>query len=262
MIEFTCECGKSYVVKDESAGRRGKCKECGAPITVPTPAAKKALPTHGKPRKPARVPTPAAQKGAASRAGPSGSMPWDGGPEKKLSKLEDRCGPSPIYLMVAARSFFKGQGTAEFREDMLRVRGTLSPDPFETIVYWIVAVVVGNFVVAVIPIRVVIDWGPPIFNIACVGYLIYQLVTDREMKALFVRPEKVKSVVCEGPIVTIKCKVDLAPGLNVIRMFIAPRFRKAFFRDFDKLFPNMLPESYRAAAERVREAESPEDTEY
>lgn len=259
MIEFSCECGKSYVVKDESAGRRGKCKECGAPITVPTPAAKKSTRPRGKP---AKVPTPAAQKGAVPGAGPGGSMPWDEGPEKKLSKLEDKCGPSPICLMVAARSFFKGQGTAEFREDMLRVRGTLSPDPFETIVYWLVAVVVGNFIVAVIPIRAVIDWGPYIFNIACVGYLIYQLVSDREMKALFVRPEKVKSVLCEGPIVTIKCKVDLAPGLNVIRMFIAPRFRKAFFRDFDKLFPEKLPESYRAAVERIREAESPADTGY
>ena len=28
MIEFSCDCGKSYTVKDESAGRQGKCKEC------------------------------------------------------------------------------------------------------------------------------------------------------------------------------------------------------------------------------------------
>lgn len=259
MIEFSCECGKSYVVKDESAGRRGKCKECGAPITVPTPAAKKSTRPRGKP---AKVPTPAAQKGAVPGAGPGGSMPWDEGPEKKLSKLEKKCGSSPICLMVAARRFFKGEGTAEFREDQLRVRGVLGVEPFETIVYWIVAVVVGNFVVAIIPIVAVINWGPTIFNVACAGYLVYYFASGSEMKSLFVKPDKVKSVECEGPIVTIKCKVDLAPGLNVIRMFIAPRFRKAFFRDFDKLFPEKLPESYRAAVERIREAESPADTEY
>lgn len=35
MIEFTCTCGKEYKVKDEMAGQRGKCKECGAGIRVP-----------------------------------------------------------------------------------------------------------------------------------------------------------------------------------------------------------------------------------
>lgn len=35
MIEFTCACGNEYKVKDEMAGRHGKCKECGAGIRVP-----------------------------------------------------------------------------------------------------------------------------------------------------------------------------------------------------------------------------------
>jgi hypothetical protein len=38
VIEFTCACGKEYKVKDEMAGRRGKCKECGAEIRVPEKA--------------------------------------------------------------------------------------------------------------------------------------------------------------------------------------------------------------------------------
>ena len=249
MIEFSCDCGKSYVVKDESAGKRGKCKECGAPLSVPT----KGAPPHGIPGKP---PAPAAETGAAGGAGQDGPMPWDEGPEKKLAKLTHKCGASPIYLIVAARRFFTGEGTAEFREDMLRLRGVLGVAPFQTIVYWAIAVIIGNFVVTliptVLPIRAVMLWGPPVFNVACAGYLVFQFVGVREMKSIFVRPEKVKSVVCEGPIVTIKCRVDLAPELNAIRMFVSPGFRLTFFREFDKMFPGKLPDNYRAAAQRIK----------
>ena len=35
-IEFTCSCGKKYKFKSEMAGRRGKCKQCGAKIQVPS----------------------------------------------------------------------------------------------------------------------------------------------------------------------------------------------------------------------------------
>ena len=248
MIEFSCDCGKSYVVKDESAGRRGQCKECGAPLAVPT----KGSPLHGKP------PTPVAEMGAAGGAGPGGPMPWDEGPEKKLAKLTRKCGASPIYLLVAARRFFTGEGSAEFREDTLRVRGVLGVAPFHAIVYWIIAVLIGNFVVTliptVLPIRAVMLWGPFVFNIVCVGYLVFQFVAGREMKSIFVRPEKVKSVVCEGPVVTIKCRVDLADELNAIRIFVSPGFRLTFFREFDKMFPEKLPDNYRAAAQRIRGA--------
>jgi len=37
MINFQCECGKSYNVKDEMAGRTGPCQQCGQVITVPSP---------------------------------------------------------------------------------------------------------------------------------------------------------------------------------------------------------------------------------
>ena len=254
MIEFSCDCGKSYVVKDESAGRRGQCKECGAPITVPTKGAS----PHGIPDEP----TPAAKMGAAGGTGPGGPMPWDEGPEKKLAKLTKKCGASPIYLLVAARRFFTGEGSAEFREDTLRVRGVLGVEPFQTLVYWAIAVIIGNFVVTLIPVvlpfRVIIKWGPPIFNVVCVGYLIFQFVAAREMKSLFVRPDKVKSVVCKGPIVTIKCRVDLAPELNAIRMFVSPGFRLTFFREFDKMFPGKLPDNYRAAVQSFKRGDADE----
>ena len=261
MIEFSCDCGKSYVVKDESAGRRGKCKECGAAIQVPAPAAKESTLPRGKPGEPATAPTPAAEMGAAIGAGPGGPMPWDEEQGKKLAKLTEKCGASSIYLIAVARRFFTGEGTAEFREDTLRVRGTLGVEPFETILYWVIAVVVGNFLVAFIPIRAVIDWGPPIFNVVCAGYLVYHFVGSREMKSLFVKRDKVKSVVCEGPIVTIKCRADLAPGLNAIRMFVSPGYRLTFFRKFDKMFPETLPDSYRAAVQRIKGVDA-DDAEY
>ena len=36
-ITVTCACGKSFTVGDEFAGRTGKCKGCGAALTVPAP---------------------------------------------------------------------------------------------------------------------------------------------------------------------------------------------------------------------------------
>jgi ubiquitin-protein ligase/transcription elongation factor Elf1 len=38
MITFSCDkCGKAFSVDDKLAGRKGKCKACGAPIEVPAP---------------------------------------------------------------------------------------------------------------------------------------------------------------------------------------------------------------------------------
>lgn len=34
-IAVTCSCGKSFRVKDEYAGRRGKCPACGVAVTIP-----------------------------------------------------------------------------------------------------------------------------------------------------------------------------------------------------------------------------------
>lgn len=41
MIEFPCNsCGKRFSMAEEFAGRKGKCKQCGATLTVPTPPPK------------------------------------------------------------------------------------------------------------------------------------------------------------------------------------------------------------------------------
>ena len=36
MIRFGCQCGKQYTAKDELAGRKTSCKNCGAQVTIPT----------------------------------------------------------------------------------------------------------------------------------------------------------------------------------------------------------------------------------
>ena len=35
-ISVTCECGKQFRVKEEYAGKRAKCPECGRPVVIPT----------------------------------------------------------------------------------------------------------------------------------------------------------------------------------------------------------------------------------
>jgi hypothetical protein len=188
-------------------------------------------------------------------------MPWDEGPKRKLAKLQKKCADSPILLILAARRFFTGAGTVEFRSNVLCVRGTLGVDPVELGAFWLITVIIGNFAIAFIPIRVVLDYGGFLFNIACFAYLVFRLVTGREVKTIYVRPEKTASVTCKGPIVTIKTKTAMAPGVNVVRMFISPRFRPQFFREFTKLFAKFLPDDYRAAAEQLRKAAPDEDEE-
>jgi hypothetical protein len=34
-IEFACECGRQFRVREEQAGRRAKCPNCGRQLTVP-----------------------------------------------------------------------------------------------------------------------------------------------------------------------------------------------------------------------------------
>ena len=38
-IKFQCGCGKAYSVSEQLAGKRAKCKLCGATIEIPTPGA-------------------------------------------------------------------------------------------------------------------------------------------------------------------------------------------------------------------------------
>ena len=72
MIDFTCnDCGKRFSMADEFAGRKGKCKQCGAVLTVPAPPPKAAnkivvevppvpqqqLPAIGRPQPPTAPPS-------------------------------------------------------------------------------------------------------------------------------------------------------------------------------------------------------------
>ena len=239
MIEFACGCGKGYIVKDEMAGKTGKCKQCGEPL---------------------RVPAKAAEKKAAPSVKSGGPKPWDEGPKRKLAGWEKKCGDSHIYLILAARRFFTGAGTVEFRDNVLCVRGTLGVDPVELGAFWLITVIIGNFAIAFIPIRAVLDYGGYVFNITCFAYLVFRLVAGREMKTLYVRPEKTASVTCKGPIITIKTKTALAPGVTAIRMFISSGFREQFFRGFKKLFSKVMPDDYRAAVEQI-ETTVPEEAE-
>ena len=49
-ITVTCEgCGKKLRVKDELAGRKGKCPACGTVLVIPQPASADAGPVEGFP---------------------------------------------------------------------------------------------------------------------------------------------------------------------------------------------------------------------
>ena len=67
-IKVACSCGKKLEVKDELAGRRGKCPACGKILMIPAAAAPK-LPVAAPPH------SVAAAQPAAASAGVAAGMP-------------------------------------------------------------------------------------------------------------------------------------------------------------------------------------------
>jgi DNA-directed RNA polymerase subunit RPC12/RpoP len=78
MIEFKCEtCGMKYSVKDELAGKTGKCKNCGSSIKIPMPSgvgpaptapAQNAAPAPNPPTVVVQIQQPAATSGGIGPA--------------------------------------------------------------------------------------------------------------------------------------------------------------------------------------------------
>jgi hypothetical protein len=60
-IQVSCQCGKTFQVGDQFAGKRGKCKACGAVVTVPLVEDHELaalLPVGNEPEEPQIAPTP------------------------------------------------------------------------------------------------------------------------------------------------------------------------------------------------------------
>jgi hypothetical protein len=229
MIDLVCSCGKKYSFKDEMAGRRGKCKQCGAIIEVP------------------RTGTGA---GAPPRNRPAGSLPWNAKPKRKLSKIEKRCSGNDVYLMGGSRRFFSGIGQVEFRGDVLIVKGPLGPDLLEIIYLLFPVLVVGNLIL--IFIHLPFEMIPILFNVVCFLLLVVRPLLSRENKSIRILRDKISSVACEGPVMTMQLSAAPVPGLNAIRMFVPEGLRNRFFREFDRMFPELLPKEYRAALQAIR----------
>jgi predicted RNA-binding Zn-ribbon protein involved in translation (DUF1610 family) len=66
-IAVTCSCGKKLQVKDELAGKRGKCPACGALLTIPQPPSS---PPLAQLAPPLQSPPPRATPAATSLAPP------------------------------------------------------------------------------------------------------------------------------------------------------------------------------------------------
>lgn len=229
MIEFSCTCGKTYRVKDEMAGKGGTCKQCGAAIRVPEKADNTKAPPQGT---------------------KSGQLPWNTGPEKKLAKMEKKCGGDHIYLMGGSRRFFSGGGSAEFRGDVLAIKGSMGPDLLEMAYLLVPALVIGNLLLMILPIP--FEILPVLYNALCLILLVARPLLSREDRSIRVKRDRIASVSCKGPVVTIKFSSAPVPGLNAIRMFVAPSVRGRFFNEFDRIFPDILPEDFRTAVQIIR----------
>jgi hypothetical protein len=84
-----CACGKSFKVKDEYAGKRGKCPQCGDVVTIPRPSAP-VVPASTRPAapKPSAGSRPTTPKPAARPSGPKPAAARPAPPPKRSSQPE------------------------------------------------------------------------------------------------------------------------------------------------------------------------------
>ncbi|MGE3808720.1 MAG: hypothetical protein AB7K24_28985 [Gemmataceae bacterium] len=113
MISFTCAaCGKNLRVKDEMAGKAGKCP-CGAPVKIPAASAADAIQPA-----PAMAPAPAGFESPAPEAGSSrkGELLAKLLANKKLLMI-GAAGLGLVILVAAVASLFMGGG-AGIQQDL------------------------------------------------------------------------------------------------------------------------------------------------
>jgi hypothetical protein len=210
------------------AGRRGKCKQCGALIQIPNSSEKKSD----------------IQQDMAEE-----TLPWNSRPKRDISRIEKRCGDAPIYLMGGSRRFFSGPGSLDYRGDLLAVKGPIGPDFVEMIQVFVPVMIIGNLLFWVISLPTL----AAVFDAFCMIIFVAHPLLSRDMRSIRVKRDSIAEVICDGPIFTIRFVSAPVPGLKAIRMFIAPHSRTKFFCEFDTKFPQVLPEEFRAAAERFRQ---------
>ncbi len=79
-INVTCRCGKKLAVRDELAGRKGKCPACGSVLEIP------ALPSAGSPPPAPAAPPPARPAPKPAPAKPAGASPAPARPSPEPEK--------------------------------------------------------------------------------------------------------------------------------------------------------------------------------
>ncbi|HVX16016.1 MAG TPA: hypothetical protein VHC22_32830 [Pirellulales bacterium] len=97
MISFACpQCGKEFSVADELAGRKARCKKCGAIVTIA--AAPAAAPTHAsnRARTQPKSPPAAAARGAAQPRSPQRA------PAQRAAQPAQRAARPPAAIPPAA----------------------------------------------------------------------------------------------------------------------------------------------------------------
>ena len=92
--------------------------------------------------------------------------------------------------------------------------------------------------------------GLPLFAFPVSVWFIWYLHRARpdtdDPVSFTIARDNLKSVRCKGPIVTICFHDPPAEKLRAVRLYVAPHYREQFFPEFERVFPGLLPEEYRA----------------
>ncbi|MAT16387.1 MAG: hypothetical protein CMJ46_14080, partial [Planctomyces sp.] len=87
-ISFSCpDCGKSYQVRDDLAGRRFKCKDCERPLKVPSAVKSEEFFDEEPARRPARRKQSTGRKSSADRKRSSSRSGRKNGPQSPIQTL-------------------------------------------------------------------------------------------------------------------------------------------------------------------------------
>lgn len=284
VVEFNCPCGIKYMLKKELAGRTMKCRKCGALLDVP-------LASSGVPwNPPATSGLKASATTAHSFAAvffvfgligffiylpfvfkpelkhflilaiyvlllivafkAMSYLTWKydlfagkrvGGLKKKTEN--DNC---QTFWVPGSRRFV-GYCEVNFVDSHMRVRGRLGLKASHIIALFLATCTVAGVVM--------FFSGIPSTYAPIVGVLILLAtkgtLLESNKKTIEIFPNNVASLTCRTGLVQLKL-VSPVSGVKGIRILALSNFRTTFFQEFDRVFPNLLPEDYRNALKRIQ----------
>jgi len=165
---------------------------------------------------------------------------------------EDSKGARVSHLPRGLRRCLYGDADPMFLPEGMRVRGLLTPHHSADLMAAL-AIIAGVYALSflalqVLRLRMIVVMANGVAGFLALILLLKWTVLEKdEDTSIDVTRDNIKSMKCEGPVVSMSFSCPPVRGLKAIRLFIRRSNREWFFRQFEKAFPGLLPSEYRNA---------------